>query len=355
MIELFGVILMSSVNGPIVFDLIGQELTVEEQELLQHPLIGGVILFSRNFESPEQITQLCLNIRHSRQKPILITVDQEGGRVQRFRNGFTRLPSMGEIGKLYDKSPQAGLNLAATCGWLMAIEVLSVGVDLSFAPILDLDKGICPVIGDRAFHHDPAIVIQLAQAFTQGMRDAGMRAVGKHFPGHGSVDVDSHLGSPVDQRQLSEIVANDLIPFAAMIASGIEGLMPAHIVFPEVDEMPVGFSPIWLNDILRQQLKFKGMIFSDALDMAGAKLAGNYLGRTQAALQAGCDMALICNNRAGVIEVLDGLAIEGYMVSGQKIDMMRGNFSQVPSGLKKSKTWQEKYHVLEEMFNESMQ
>jgi beta-N-acetylhexosaminidase len=336
---------MASSAGPLVFDLHGFELDAEERELLQHPLIGGLIFFARNFDSPKQIADLCRHIRMVRKKPILITVDQEGGRVQRFRNGFTRLPSMGQLGKVYQDAPIVGLQLAKTCGWMMAAELLAVGVDLSFAPVLDIDKGISQVIGDRAFDRRPDVVIPLAKALTEGMREAGMASVGKHFPGHGSVAVDSHVGLPEDKRTFEQIAADDLIPFAEMIQSGIESVMAAHILFPAVDDKPVGFSSYWLQDVLRQQLAFSGLVFSDALDMHGADAAGGFPERVTAALEAGCDMALICNNRDSVIKTLDGLPADYRPVATEKFARVQGDFTQIPSPLKNSSAWQEKYTV----------
>jgi beta-N-acetylhexosaminidase len=336
---------MSSVMGPLVFDLHGFELDAEERELLQHPLIGGVIFFARNFDSPKQITDLCRHIRMVRKKPILLTVDQEGGRVQRFRNGFIRLPSMGQLGKVYLDSPETGLGLASVCGWMMAAELLAVGVDLSFAPVLDLDKGVSTVIGDRAFDRRPDVVMALAKALTQGMREAGMAAVSKHFPGHGSVAVDSHLDLPEDKRAFEQIAADDLIPFAEMIESGIEGVMAAHILFSAVDDKPVGFSSYWLQDVLRKQLAFSGLVFSDALDMHGADVAGGFPERVKMALEAGCDMALICNNRDSVIKTLDGLPADYRPVSEEKFRKVQADFTRIALPLKNSAVWQEKYGI----------
>jgi beta-N-acetylhexosaminidase len=342
---------MSSTVGPIVFDLIGTELSTEEKELLQHPLIGGVIFFARNYESPEQITQLCRNIREARKKPILITVDQEGGRVQRFKTGFTRLPPMGVLGKLYDENPEVALRFATTCGWLMAAEVLAVGVDLSFAPVLDIDNKNNPVVGDRAFHQQTATIVKLARALTKGMREAGMAAVGKHFPGHGFVSVDSHLDLPVDPRSFDEIQKLDMQVFADMIASGIDGVMAAHIVFSAVDKHAVGFSQYWLQDVLRERLNFSGMVFSDDLSMEGAKVAGGFPERVDAALAAGCDMALVCNNRGSLTKTLDGLDQQKYFLSEEKISKLRGNFSLAQQPLKNSKAWEEKFAAFTEMMD----
>lgn len=308
--------------GPIMLDLIGTELSSEERNVLQHPLVGGVILFTRNYQSPEQITALCQAIRQARSWPILIAVDHEGGRVQRFREGFTLLPSMGSLGQLYEKSPLEALKLAESCGKTLAAELMAVGIDLSFAPVLDLNRGICPAIGDRAFAEQPAVVVKLAKALMHGMHTVGMAATGKHFPGHGAVNVDSHLGMPTDTRGFAEIQQADLIPFVELIQAGIDAIMPAHILFPAIDNQPVGFSRHWLHDILRQQLQFSGAIFSDDLNMAGAAIAGDYADRAAAALEAGCDLALICNNRSGAIQILDRLP-QHYFLEPRKFQLLK--------------------------------
>ncbi len=316
---------MVSASGPVILDLIGKEFTAEERELLQHPLVGGVILFTRNFENREQITRLCQSIRESRTEPLLIAVDQEGGRVQRFRQDFTRLPPVSEFGKLYEQNADEALVQAEKHGYTLATELSNVGVDLSFAPVLDLNKELNTVIGDRSFHRDPSIVIELGKALMRGMHKAGMAATGKHFPGHGSVTLDSHLAIPVDEREWQEIKDQDLIPFVNLIDSGIDALMPAHIIFPKIDDQPVGFSEQWLKNILRKQLKFSGVIFSDDLNMEGASTAGDYANRAQAALTAGCDFVLICNNRVGAINILDHLP-KHHAVSREKIKKLQAKF-----------------------------
>jgi beta-N-acetylhexosaminidase len=288
--------------GPVMMDIQGIELNEEDCQLLQHPLVGGLIFFSRNFKSVEQITNLTQSIRRLR-PDIVIAVDQEGGRVQRFKEGFTRLPAMQRFLPLYRKNAEAALSLVKDCGWLMSVELLGVGVDFSFAPVLDVDDHQCEVIGDRSFSNDPEDVTRLAGAFIAGMHEAGMAVTGKHFPGHGSVKGDSHQLLPVDNRSYSEIEQHDLIPFAQSITV-LDALMPAHIVFPQVDSASVGFSSYWLQTILREKLGFNGVIFSDDLSMEGAANAGGYCDRARAALQAGCDMILVCNSREGVKEVL---------------------------------------------------
>lgn len=289
-------------RGPLMVDVGGLTLTAEDKEVLAHPWVGSVILFSRNVDTPAQIKALTDEMRAV--KPDLwIAVDQEGGRVQRFREGFTRLPAMRTFGDQYDRDPVAALSAARTCGQLMASEVKAVGVDFSFAPVLDLDGGISTVIGDRAFHSavNPAIALQ--RAFIEGMKAAGMMTIGKHFPGHGSVAADSHIDLPIDDRSWNEIEAYDLRPFAAL-ASELDGIMPAHVVYPQVDPLPAGFSEYWLQTVLRQQLGFKGLIFSDDLCMQGAVDIGPITERVDVALAAGCDVVLICNDRGAVMEVL---------------------------------------------------
>jgi beta-N-acetylhexosaminidase len=289
-------------RGSVIIDIAGTSLTEDDKKVLAHPLVGGIIYFARNYESVEQITSLSQDIRQHR-PDILIAVDQEGGRVQRFKTGFTRLPAMQRFLPLYRKNQQAALSLVEDCGWLMAVELLAVGVDLSFAPVLDVDDDFCQVIADRAFSPKPEEVTELAGAFMRGMQDAGMATTGKHFPGHGSVSGDSHAVSPVDNRTMEQIAQHDLIPFKNLLPS-LHAVMPAHIIFPKIDSLPVGFSPYWLQTQLREILCFDGVIFSDDLTMEGAAVAGNYGERAIAAIDAGCDMILVCNNREGVLETL---------------------------------------------------
>ena len=289
-------------RGPLMVDVGGLTLTAEDKEVLAHPWVGSVILFSRNVDTPAQIKALTDEMRAV--KPDLwIAVDQEGGRVQRFREGFARLPAMRTFGDQYARDQVAALSASRACGQLMASEVKAVGVDFSFAPVLDLDGGISTVIGDRAFHSavNPAIALQ--RAFIEGMKAAGMMTIGKHFPGHGSVAADSHTDLPIDDRSWNEIEAYDLRPFAALAAE-LDGIMPAHVVYPQIDPLPAGFSEYWLQTVLRQQLGFKGLIFSDDLCMQGAVDIGPITERVDVALAAGCDVVLICNDRGAVMEVL---------------------------------------------------
>lgn len=285
--------------GPVMLDVEGLALTPADRELLREPAVGGVILFSRNYESPSQLKDLVGEIRALRRPPLLIAADYEGGRVQRFRDGFTTLPPMRRLGHQYDSDPDAALSLARTCGWLIGAELRAVGIDLSFAPCVDLDWGISEVIGDRSFHRDPRVVAELAIAVSRGMRDAGMAAVAKHFPGHGAVVADSHERLPVDRRPYS-ILLDDMQPYEKLNGRRIlAGVMLAHVVYAETDELPAGFSPYWINEQLRGQIGFDGAVFSDDLSMRATAGFGPMAVRAKLALDAGCDMVLICNDRAG--------------------------------------------------------
>ena len=323
--------------GALMLDVEGLTLTAEEKVLLAHPHVGGLILFARNFQSVVQVTALVQEIRAVRPE-ILIAVDQEGGRVQRFRDGFVRLPSMKVFGDLYAENPGEARQQAFQCGWLMASEVLAVGVDISFAPILDVDCGISQVIGDRAFHADPRIAVTLLREFIRGMHEAGMAATGKHFPGHGSVAADSHVALPVDDRPWADIEAHDLVPFAEL-SRELQGIMPAHVIYSKVDPDPAGFSSFWLQDILRDRLGFDGVIFSDDLSMEGAVATGSFSDRANAALDAGCDMVLVCNHRAGALEVLAALEKRGQFPEQRRFEAMKGKFRQDWQSLHNDDNW----------------
>jgi len=334
--------------GPVVLDLDATELTAAEVELLQHDAVGGVILFSRNIESYNQLEQLVASIRCVRPE-LLISVDQEGGRVQRCREGFTRIPPMQVFDGLYLSNADDALALARDCGWLLASEILAIGIDYSYTPVLDVDDEFCSVIGDRAFSADPERVSRLARAFIDGAREAGMAVTGKHFPGHGSVRGDSHLELPVDERSLEEVRAKDLLPFEALKTS-LDAVMPAHILFPQVDaEAAVGFSKVWLQDILRRQMGYGGVIFSDDLTMEGATQMGSYTERAYAAIEAGCDMVLICNNRQGALSVLNELAQDDYYRNNASRESMRARETVRPDGLRGSSRWQSTQERLEKI------
>ena len=287
-------------RGPLMLDVAGLELSAEERERVAHPLVGGVILFTRNYAAAAQLDALTAAIRACRDPAPLIAVDHEGGRVQRFRDGFTPIPAMRTLGELWDRDVAAATSEARRIGATIAGEIGARGIDFSFAPVLDLDYGRSGVIGDRAFHRNPNAVAHLAAAFRVGLRAGGMASVAKHFPGHGFVAADSHHETPVDPRPLLALEKDDLVPFGALIRQGVEGVMPAHVVYQDVDARPAGFSRAWLQDILRRRLGFDGVVFSDDLSMAGARLDGDIVDRADAALEAGCDMVLLCNDPAGV-------------------------------------------------------
>ncbi|MCG5500773.1 beta-N-acetylhexosaminidase [Ectothiorhodospira lacustris] len=310
--------------GPVMVDLEGTSMTAWERQLLKRPGVGGVILFTRNFESREQLTALVAEIHAVRNPHLLVAVDHEGGRVQRFRRGFTHLPAMAALGALHDRDRAAARRAARTLGWLLAVELRAAGVDFSFAPVLDLAHGCSGVIGDRAFHRQPEVVGELGHQVVAGMRAAGMEAVGKHFPGHGGVQADSHLSLPVDQRPFDRILHDDLQPFERLVREGIAGIMPAHVVYEQVDGLPAGFSPIWLQRVLRGNLGFKGAIFSDDLSMAATDSFGDFPQRARLALEAGCDMVLVCNHPEGAVKVLDALEGHADPVSMARLARLHG-------------------------------
>jgi beta-N-acetylhexosaminidase len=310
--------------GPVMLDVAGLELTAEERERLRHPLVGGVILFTRNYDSPGQVERLVREIHALRDPQLLVAVDHEGGRVQRFRPGFPSLPAAALLGEHYDVNRKRALRLAEACGWLMARELRAVGVDFSFAPVLDLNRGVSTVIGDRAFHRDPEAVADLAHAYMRGMHDAGMAATGKHFPGHGSIAADSHVALPVDEREFDDILLQDIVPFERMIHYGLAAVMPAHVIYARVDPQPAGYSRFWLREVLRGRLEFQGVVFSDDLSMEGAKGAGDMVARAEAALDAGCDMVLACNDAPAVDSLLDGLRVADNPVSHLRLVRLHG-------------------------------
>ncbi|WP_367027209.1 beta-N-acetylhexosaminidase [Methylococcus sp. ANG] len=322
----------------VMFDLAGTRISDGEREFLRHPAAGGLILFSRNYESPDQLMTLVSEVRGLR-PDILIAVDHEGGRVQRFRAGFTRLPPASAY---LEADGEAGLAAAGTAGWLMAAELRAVGVDFSFAPVLDVDTGISAIIGDRAFARTPDEVTAAARAFAAGMRRAGMAAVGKHFPGHGGVAGDSHLTLPEDRRELEDLLARDLLPFSALIHEDLEGIMPAHVLYSRIDPQTPCFSNFWLQTILRERMNFDGAIFSDDLSMAGAAPAGGYANRALAALEAGCDMLVVCNTPDATAAILQALEHRTASAgSARRLAAMRGRFPIDRGELLASAEWRD--------------
>lgn len=304
-------------------DVAGTELTAEDREVLRHPLVGSVILFTRNYRDPEQLEALVADIKSLRSPPLLVSVDHEGGRVQRFRSGFSVLPAARRIGQEYDVDTRQGVLAAQQLGWLLAAELRAVGVDFSFAPCVDLDYGVSEIIGDRAFHSRAAIVAELALASMQGMRRAGMAATAKHFPGHGAVVADSHLALPVDRRDLPDLEA-DIAPYRRLIANDIAGVMMAHVLYPLVDSVPASFSRRWVTEVLRGELDFRGVVFADDLTMEGASVIGDIVARAEAALAAGCDVLPVCNRRESVVQLLDGLRHKPGPAGQMRLVRMRG-------------------------------
>jgi beta-N-acetylhexosaminidase len=319
-------------HAPIIIDIAGLSLNKQDRRRLKHPLVGGIILFARNWQDRMQLSQLCREIKRVR-RDLLICVDHEGGRVQRFKtDGFTHLPPMRVLGEMWmnDGKGREGsgamnaTNAATACGFVLGAELRACGVDFSFTPVLDLDFGESGVIGDRAFSQDPRVVTLLAKSLMQGLLQSGMANCGKHFPGHGFVKADSHTEIPVDKRSLKSILAEDSAPYA-WLNSTLSSVMPAHVIYPKVDTRPAGFSSKWLNDILRGQLGFGGAIFSDDLSMAGARLIDgvevSYTQAAEAALNAGCDMVLLCN------QSLDGGSAVDALIDGLTESQLKGGWS----------------------------
>jgi beta-N-acetylhexosaminidase len=296
--------------GRVILDVEGLDLTDADRARLTHPQCGGIILFARNFASPAQLAALTASI-HALRPGLIVAVDHEGGRVQRFRDGFTALPAMRVLGRVWDHDEDEALDAARAVGYVLAAELSTCGINLSFAPVLDLDHGDSGVIGDRAFHRAGAAVAALAAALARGMADGGLAACGKHFPGHGYVRADSHHEIPVDDRPFDVIEADDLLPYRRLIPAGLAALMPAHVVYQMVDPAPAGYSIHWLKTVLRERYRFDGVVFSDDLSMAGASGAGSYDARARAALAAGCDLVLVCNDSLNAQVALDGLARDG--------------------------------------------
>ena len=326
--------------GPLMVDVAGKVLTAEDREVLRHPLVGSVILFTRNYENPGQLAALVDDIRALRSPPLLVAVDHEGGRVQRFRSGFSLLPPARRIGLEFDLNPEQGLAMARSIAWLMAAELRALHIDFSFAPCVDLDYGISEIIGDRAFHARPEIVARLALASIQGMRQAGMAATAKHFPGHGAVVADSHLALPVDRRELADL-APDLLPYRRLIPNDLAAVMMGHVLFPAVDNVPASFSRRWVSQILRGELDFRGVVFADDLTMEGASVMGGVVARADAALEAGCDVLPVCNRRASVIQLLDGMKTQPAPASQLRVLRMRGREAPDRAALQASPEYQQ--------------
>jgi beta-N-acetylhexosaminidase len=328
-----------------VIDVVGLALGDDDRRRLVHPATGGVILFSRNYETPEQLTALCEEIEKLREPALPVCVDHEGGRVQRFKTGFTLLPPMRALGMLWDRDRPAGRAAARAAAYVAAAELAAHGIDFSFAPVLDLDFGSSGVIGDRALHYDPTAVGALGASLIQGFADAGMAAVGKHFPGHGFCEADSHVAVPTDGRTFAEIWKKDILPYKAAIEAGMAAVMPAHVIYPQVDAEPAGYSKHWLQEILRGKLGFDGLIFSDDLSMEGASTAGGIAERARAALGAGCDMVLLCNDPGGQEALLEALK-ETSLVKTERLDRMRKKGGR---DLRKSVAYREAQETLQQL------
>jgi beta-N-acetylhexosaminidase len=326
--------------GPFMVDIAGADLTSEDVRVLSHPMVGSVILFTRNYRDAAQVAELTAAIRAIRSPHLLVAVDHEGGRVQRFREGFTRLPPSRLLGRRFNGDRREALRLTQSVGWLMASELRAVGVDFSFAPCIDLDYGVSEIIGDRAFHADADAVAALGVAYAAGMRDAGMAATAKHFPGHGAVVADSHIDLPVDRRTLADMEA-DVRPYRLLIQNNLSAIMAAHVVYPSIDALPASLSRRWIQEILRCELGFHGCVFADDLSMAGAAAFGGILERVKLAFAAGCDVLPICNDRQAVHSVLEHFGAEfGSPASQARLVRMRGR-GEVAANLEDNRQWQQ--------------
>jgi beta-N-acetylhexosaminidase len=331
--------------GPAVVDIIGTVLIDEDRARIRHPAAGAVILFARNYENPEQLRALTEDIERQREPALPICVDHEGGRVQRFREGFTLIPPMRDLGKLWDRDRDAARETATSSGYIVAPELAAHGVDFSFAPVLDLDYGSSSVIGDRALHFDPTAVGLLGACVVRGLAQGGVAAVAKHFPGHGYAQADSHVAVPRDERAYKEILRKDIAPYKPVIEAGVAAIMPAHVIYPQVDGEPAGYSKRWLQEVLRGQLGFKGIIFSDDLSMEGAAVAGGPPERARAAIAAGCDMVLLCNDPKGLDALLESLK-DVPLVNAERLERMRRKGGR---DLRKSVAYREAQEALKQL------
>lgn len=323
-----------------MLDIEGVVLTPADRDLLLEPAVGGVILFARNFESPEQITGLVAEIRALRSPPLLIAVDHEGGRVQRFREGFSAIPSMGRLGHGYDSDPGAALKRVRLAGWLIASELRATGIDLCFAPCVDLNWGVSEIIGDRSFHRQPDAVGELSAEFSRGLRSVGMAAVAKHFPGHGAVVADSHLELPMDRREYGDLL-DDMRPYDKLINNGlIAGVMLAHVVYQEMDDLPAGFSKFWIERELRSRLGFGGAVLCDDLSMQATAAYGSMRRRARRALDAGCDMILVCNDRGASLQAVSTLNDYSNPLSLVRMARLHGTGQVTRESLRASDEWQ---------------
>ena len=326
--------------GPIMLDIEGTELLPTDRELLRDPAVGGFILFARNYASPAQIADLVAEVRALRTPPLLVAVDYEGGRVQRFREGFTQIPPMRQLGRLYDRDTDAALDLAEQVGWLIGSELLAVGIDLSFSPCLDLDWGVNSAIGDRAFHRRPDVVAALTLRYCRGLSNAGMSAVGQHFPGHGAVAADSHEHLPVDRRDFGDIL-DDIRPYETLMQHRLlPAVMLSHVVYAEADAMPASLSSYWIQRQLRGELRFDGAVFTDDMSMKATAQFGSMPERAAMALQAGCDMVVICNDRTAAARAVASLGDYSNPPSLVRLARLHGTHSGDLASLHDSDAWQ---------------
>lgn len=325
--------------GPVMLDIDGVGLTPADRDILRQPAVGGVILFSRNYESPAQITDLIAEMRALRRPPLIIAVDHEGGRVQRFRDGFSAIPPMRMLGREHRRDPENAARLARKAGWLIGAELRAVGVDICFAPCVDLDWGVSEVIGDRAFDRSPDVVASLAQAYCRGLRDAGMVAVAKHFPGHGAVVADSHEKLPWDRREYGDVL-DDMQPYQSLVdMSLIAGVMTAHIVYPNIESMPASFSEVWIQRELRNRIGFGGAVFSDDLSMKATREYGSMVERATLALNAGSDMVLVCNDRNAAQKTVSALRDYSNPLSLVRLARLHGTGETLRETLLASDEW----------------